>query len=44
MLAAFCLTVGAMVVGTWMALAMSVSFDALIFIPIAYIAYFKRGE
>ena len=37
------LTFVAMEHATWMALAMAVSFDAFVFIPTAYIAYFKRA-
>ena len=39
MIGAFLLTTVAMVQGTWMSLAISVSYDLLIFVPIALIAY-----
>ena len=42
MVAAFALTVGAMAIGTWMALAMALSFDIFALIPILIIAYRRQ--
>ena len=44
LVAAFLLTAAAMVLGTWMALGISISFDVLIAIPIFLIAYKGGGR
>ena len=41
---AFLLTAAAMYLGTYMALAMSLGFDALVFLPVALIAYLGRSS
>ena len=43
LVAAFLLTASSMIIGTWMALGISISFDVLIAIPIFLIAY-KGGH
>ena len=41
MAGALALTGAAMYQGTWMALGMSISYDVLVFIPLAFIAYLR---
>ena len=44
MAGAFCLTAAAMVQGTYMSLAISLSFDLCVFLPLAWIAYRAKKD